>query len=239
MKTLYKLYKPREVNLIVILILALAMAMIGCKEEEEKKPTILVKIDKSLYPFLFDKGSLWIYTKVNFINDTIPVKHPETSVKKDSIISVRDTVNIILDTVNVESIEKDTLYVPDNVRYYEYYNIRYHNSFEDTIYNEQLLGYVISRGLNNGGFVLLSSKKQDDKSMNATIVSVTDEMKVENVTYKQVVKMKVDKDQFIKDNYFLYYVDKVGVIRKEKVVNDTIRETWNLKNHTIQLLKVQ
>jgi hypothetical protein len=200
-----------------VIVIALAILMTGCNKDEEKSE--LVKIDRTLYPFLFDQGTHWIYEKVNS--------------------DPTDTVTVIRDSINVESITRDTLYPAGEARSYEYYTIKYFSSLTDSVPDEQLIGYVISRGLNSGGFLLLSSKKKGDKSMNAEIVNVSEEMKVENVVYKQVVKMKVLKDQYINDNYFFYYVDRVGIIKKEKVVNDTIRETWNLKRYTTRMFKVQ
>lgn len=243
MKTSPLLYKP--VFKLLGVLLALALAISGCVKDPQDS-TILVKPDKSLLPFLFDKGSYWMYSMVPLKADTLKtVPKDSLSTPKDSIVYVRDSTNIIMDSVYVESIEKDTLYVTGNVRYYEYYRIKYHSSVRikhpasvtDVTYEDYLYGYVISRGLNKGGFLLLSSKKTGDKSMNAEISAVMEEMKMGNKTFKQVVKMKVLKDEYISDNYFLYFVDHVGIIRKEKVVKDTIRETWNLDHYKVSLLK--
>lgn len=247
MKTAVRLHNANLNILIVMLVFVLAMA--GCVKDQENS-TILEKPDNSLHPFLFNKGSYWIYTMVPLKADTIKtVPKDSLTAPKDSIIYVRDSINIVSDSTDVESIEKDTLYITGNVRYYEYYRIKYHSlvkdtikdhsSAKDTLYEEQLMGYVISRGLNNGGFMLLSSKKKGEKNMNAEIIDVMEEMKLGNRTYKQVVKMKVSKDQYISDSYFLYYVDNVGIIRKEKLVNDTIRETWNLNRYKVSLLKLE
>lgn len=235
MKTSAFLNKPGFKFLIMALILTMFLS--GCVKDQEDS-TILVKPDNSLHPFLFNKGSYWIYTMVPLRADTLKtVPKDSLTAPKDSIVYVRDSTNIMRDSVNVESIEKDTLYITGNIRYYEYYRIKYHSSLNDLTYEDYLYGYVISRGLNNGGFLLLSSKKTGDKSMNATIVEVKEEMKMEDKTYKQVVKMKVLKDEYISDNYFLYYADQVGIIRKEKVVKDTVRETWNLIHYKVSLLK--
>ncbi|MGE5316810.1 MAG: hypothetical protein ACM3ME_02355 [Chloroflexota bacterium] len=235
MKTSFLSSKPVIKLLIALLIITSVIS--GCVKDQADS-TILVKPDKALYPFLFDKGSYWIYTMIPLKADTIKTvpKNPLTP-PKDSIVYVRDTTHIVRDTVMVESIETDTLYITGNIRYYQYYRIKYHSSATNQVYEDDLYGYVISRGLNNGGFLLLSSKKKGDKSKNAEIIDVMEEMKMEDKTYKQVVKMKVLKDEYISDNYFLYYVDHVGIIRKEKIVNDTIKETWNLIRYKVSLLK--
>ena len=240
MTTLFRSLISGNFYMKAILVIAIAYTMIACEKEEQKYE--LVKIDDSLKPFLFDQGSYWVYTMYPIKADTIVVQKDSISAPKDSVIFVRDTVNVLNDSVFVESIAKDTINPVGMPRSYEIYDIKYHSSLKDSTYNEQLIGYVITKGQVNGGFVLLSSKKNGDKSLNAEIVNVSEEMKVENVTYKQVVKMKVVKDQFINDSYFLYYVDKIGVIRKEKLglnvlKKDSVIETWNLKHAHVQLLK--
>lgn len=217
MTTLFKLHSTGSTYLKRIVVIALAFTLTGCNKIEEVAE--LVEIDRTLHPYLFDKGTHWIYEKVN----TNPT----------------NTTPPIQDSVSVESITKDTLFPEGDARSYEYYTIKYFSSLHDSVPDEQLMGYVISRGLNKGGFVLLSSKKPTDKSKNAELIGVSEEMKVGNATFKQVVKMKVLKDQFISDDYFLYYADRVGVIRKEKLLKDSITETWNLKRYTTRMLKVQ
>jgi len=156
---------------------------------------------------------------------------------KDSIIATVDTV-AVKDTVRVESFEKDTLYPSGNVRYYEYYHIRYHSSYSNSSYEENLIGYVISRSTFDGGYLFLSNKKKSDKSLNAEIIGIIDEMKIGDKTFRQVTKMKILKDQYILDNYYLYYVNNIGLIKKEKEVNKTIVETWEISNYKINLFKV-
>lgn len=243
MTTLFRILISGNTFMKVIIVIALAFTMAGCEENEENKE--LVKIDPTLKPFLFDKGSYWVYTMYPIKADTIVIQKDSISAPKDSVIFVNDTINIIQDTVRVESIAKDTIYPAGIPRFYEIYDIKYFSSLNDSTYHEQLIGYVISKGQVDGGFVLLSSKKKGDKSLNAEIVSVSEEMKMGNVTYKQVVKMKVTKDKFIKDSYYLYYVDQKGVVRKEKLgmnaanKEDSVVERWDLKTSQIQLLKAE
>ncbi|HET6557934.1 MAG TPA: hypothetical protein VFG54_11510 [Prolixibacteraceae bacterium] len=243
MKTLFRLFTADNIYMKAIIVIVIALTMAGCEKDEEKYE--LVKIDPSLKPFLFDKGSYWIYTMYPIKADTIVIQKDSLSAPKDSIIFVNDSINVLRDSVSVESIAKDTIYPTGMPRYYEIYDIKYFSSLNDSIYNEQLIGYVITKGQVNGGFVLLSSKKKADKSLNAEIVNVSDEMTLNKVTYNQVVKMKVSKDKYIKDSYYLYYVDKIGVVRKEKLgmnaagKEDSVVERWDLKKSSIQLLKVE
>lgn len=239
MTTLFRILSSGTTFMKVALIIALAFTMAACEENENNE---LIKIDSTLKPFLFDKGSYWVYTMVPIKADTLVIQKDSLSTPKDSIIFVNDTTNVQRDTIRVESIAKDTIYPSGMTRTYEIYDIKYFSSLNDSTFNEQLIGYVITKGQVNGGFVLLSSKRNGDKSLNAEIVNVSEEMKVENVTYKQVVKMKVTKDKFINDSYFLYYVDRIGIIRKEKLglnvlKKDSVIETWNLKHADVRLLK--
>lgn len=223
MTTLFRLLFSSYTTMKVVLVIALALTIAACDKNEEKYE--LVKIDKTLYPFLFDKGTQWVYQKG----------------MRDSI----DSLTVIMDTIKVEAITKDTISPLGLFRSYEIYDIKYFSSLKDSTFNEQLIGYVITKGQVDGGFVLLSSKKKGDKSLNAEIVNVSDEMTVEDVTYKKVVKMKVSKDQFIKDSYYLYYVDQVGMIKKEKLglnaamKEDSIMESWTLIKSDIQLFKAE
>jgi len=192
-------------SLKIFSVLILFLSVLGCRKEEEKTIN-KYRISKSLYPFLFDKGSYWVYKNTN---------------------------SGILENLAVQSITKDIFAVLPNhpgqgiQSYNEYYTTKYSSSLTDS-YEEQFLGYVISRGFYHGGFVFLSSKTIGDKSLNAEITDLLDTLTIENRTFKQVVKMKIIGDQYISDDFNLYYADSVGVIKKEKTKNGTIIETWNL-----------
>jgi hypothetical protein len=202
-------------SLKVHIFLFLAISFLGCTKEEGKKIIPTYSISKSLYPYLFSQGSFWVYMKTNS-ND--------------------------LDYISVISISRDYFYVPPSTpgqgirAYEEFYTIRYSSSLTG-FYDEQLFGYVISRGLYNGGFVFLSGKTIGDKRMNAELTDVIDTLTVEHKMYKQVTKMKIKSDQYIVGNFNLYYADSVGIVRKEKTENDSITETWNLIEFNTALVK--
>jgi hypothetical protein len=202
----------------MLLILVFSIILTGCHKESENTDYFHRKISQSLHPFLFDKGSYWIYKKSN---SSIP------------------------DCTVVKSITKNTFIVgpmgpgQGDQGDEEYYNIQYKSFPANNVYNEQLLGYVISRGLYNGGCVFLSSKKIGDKGLNAEILDVLDSLTIENKTYKTVVKMKVNQDKYIDQNYQLYYVDSIGVIKKEIMNNGTVTETLNLVRFRTILLPVK
>lgn len=206
-----------KTRLLIMLLFSLIM-LTGCNKESEYKDYFHHKISQSLNPFLFDTGSYWVYKKSN---SDIP------------------------DSTVVKSITKNTFIVgpmgpgQGDQGDEEYYNIQYKSFPANNVYDEQLLGYVISRGLYHGGCVLLSSKKIGDKGLNAEILDVLDSLTIENKTYKTVVKMKVNQDQYIDQNYQLYYVDSIGVIKKEIMSNAIVTETWNLLSFRTKLLPVK
>jgi hypothetical protein len=204
-------------SLKVFIILILSISFLGCRKEVGKKIINTNRISKSLYPFVFDKGSYWIYKETN---------------------------SGILDNLVVQTITRDSFAVlptspGQGIQWYEeFYNIKYSSSLTGS-YDEQLLGYIISRGLYQGGYVFLSSKKIGDKSMNAELIDILDTLTIENKTYKGVVKMKILEDQYLTGNYNLYYVDSVGVIRKERTENEKITESWNLIEFKTDLFEVK
>jgi len=145
------------------------------------------------------------------------------------------------DSITAESIDKSFIYVP-HISPDEYYQINYHDVTDGFYYNDYLVGYIICRCLGPSGYpsgyLLLTSKKIGDKSEDAEIVDVLDSMLVENHLFKQVVKMKIISGNCITENYFLYYVDSIGMIKKERFENDSVLETWNITNYKINLLKL-
>jgi hypothetical protein len=204
----------------LLLIILFIIAVSSCKKDTEikTKPFNHSKLNSSLYPFLFDVGSYWIYrdTSSNQIDSTI-------------LANISKSTFLMSPSAPGEGPQGDV----------EYFNINYFSFLNNESYDEQLLGYVISRGLYNGGFTLLSSKKIGDKSLNAEIINVFDSLKIEGNTYKKVVKMKITKDSYIDNNYNFYYVDSIGVIRKETTINDSIIKTWNLLRCKINMFDYQ
>ena len=97
----------------------------------------------------------------------------------------------------------------------------------------------ISRGLINGGFTLLSSKMKGDKRLNAEITEILNSLKVEETTYYNVVKMKISKDNYIKNDCVFYYVDSIGIVKKEFMSNNKVTNTSNLLRYKTNLYKYQ
>jgi len=202
-----------------LFIISLVLGITSCKKDKvnESKTLTHGKISQDLYPYLFDANSYWVYKKIN---------------------------STTLDSINVKSIKRDTLEIGPIVPGQgpqgdeEIYRISYVSSLTNTSFEEQLLGSVITRGEFSGGMIYISSKKVGDESSTVKIINVFDTLTVETKKYKNVVKVKVTKDVFIDKNYFLYYVDSIGIVKKEILTNDNVSETWNLLRSNIKLLKV-
>jgi len=179
----------------------------ACKKAIEKQEEPATEISESLHPFLFENGSYWVY-KNNSSNS--------------------------LDSMIVTSISRDSFQIGPSVPgqgpsgYQEVYTINY-TTFPDLITSkEELLGYVITKGHTAGGYTLLSSKTKGDSSLNAKISDILDTLTIENQTYYNVVKMEISADRYIFNDYNYYYVDSIGVVKKEMIVDDSITDTWSL-----------
>ena len=198
----------------VVLIL-ITISLFSCSKDANFDTTshLVSSISSSLYPFLFKKGSYWVYENQNTGQ---------------------------LDSVVVNSVTKDTVSLSplgpgQGARgEEEYYNINYWSSVNGS-YDEQLVGYVISKGLVSGGYLYLSSHKIGDESLNAKLTAIYDTLTIEDNLYRNVVKMEDSKDLYLSTDMNLYYVDSVGLVKKEIISNDTIVETWNLIRYSVSL----
>jgi hypothetical protein len=70
---------------------------------------------------------------------------------------------------------------------------------------------------------------------NAQVSDIIDTLIVEGNPYLNVVKMKVNEDNYIQGNFYFYYADSIGIVRKEILVNDTVVNTWNLLRYNVVL----
>lgn len=204
----------------IILLLIIISVFSSCKKEDEttSNPYVYYKIKQSLHPFLFDYGSYWIY--------------------KDTITGNMDSISLISITKNNVSI-KPSVPRQGPQGEHEYFNIQYLSFPSNQIIEEQLMSDFISRGLINGGFTLLSSKMKGDKRLNAEITEILNSLKVEETTYYNVVKMKISKDYYINNDCFYYYVDSIGIIKKEITSNNKVVNTLNLLRYKTNLYKYQ
>lgn len=169
------------------------------------------KIDSLLHPMLFDTGSRWIYQE----------QFTGTS-----------------DTILLQHIEEDTLgpYAAGNGHTASEQVLRlFFSSTETGEYFEEYIADLISQGNVAGGYVYLACRQIGLVSRNARIADIHDSLVINGVVYRQVVEMEIADDNFIKKNMNRYYVDSVGLVMKEVLFNNTIKEVWALSGYAVKL----
>lgn len=200
----------------ILILIIISIFLVSCdKEEDNIGGNHHYLINEGLYPMLFDKGSYWIYKNTEANN---------------------------IDTIKLIGIEMDTI-GPINTgkgytSTYQVYNLNYSSNILGE-YQEQYVGYVISRGSREGGYVYLSSHQIGDSTMNAKITAIHNSMIINGITFKNVVELDIQKDSYQEYDMNLYYVDSIGLIKKEIKEDNIIQRIWELKEHSINYLEKQ
>jgi hypothetical protein len=189
----------------LLYFLLIPVFIISCNNKDEEEPILHYKICECMYPYIFDAGSYWVYESAN---------------------------TNILDSIVVGSLSEETYYIPHTTPgqgsngIIDYVLINYFSSAEG-IYSENVFADEISRGFLEGGFVFLSSDPGQGVQ-NAIVEGIVDSLLIENEVYRNVRVMKIFKDHYISEDCKFYYVDSVGVVRKEILTGDSVSFTWNL-----------
>ena len=110
---------------------------------------------------------------------------------------------------------------------------------ENGDYSNLYVGYAITLGSLYGGYLYLSSHTIGDSSVNAKIVDIYDSILVNSVPYKNVVKMDLKEDYYLKSNLNYYYADSVGIIKKEIKESGAILESWSLIKYSVTLVEMK
>ena len=201
---------------IYIIILSFIIFNISCNEPEETVESSDIDtsfISSDLKKHFYYINTVWIF---------------------ESDIGEKDTITLL-------RIEKDFLepmYMHGQLQlgYIENYKFHY-LSTRDGQYWDQYIGYVIVRnGIDwaNGEYIYLSSYQIGDSSDEAQIDTIFDSYNVSNTTYRNVIKMRIDNFDFeFGEDWYYYFVDSVGIIRKEKINDEPNNETWNLIERNI------
>ena len=198
---------------ILATILVVILLFSTCRKKDDATPyaPYHAKISSNLYPYLFDNGSYWIY---------------------------KDSLTNNLDSTIITGISKKSYFVspsgpgegsPGN---FEYFEIEYFSYPSNSTYSEEVIANMISRGLISGGFTYFSKKTIGDSLQNAKIENILDTLTVHGQLYHNVIKMRIQADSYISQNYNFYYVDSVGIIKKELRTGETITNTWNLLRYS-------
>lgn len=198
----------------LLILMTLLISWISChREEEYGGGNTLYLVAESLYPMLFDKGSYWIYKNLETNNiDTVVL------------------IEIQMDTIGPFNIGKGY------TKTEQVYNLNYSSKVLGE-YQEQYIGYVISMRPLGGGFVYLSSHQIGDFSNNAKITAIHDSLIIDGKTFKNIVELDIQKAPFIDHNMNRYYVDSIGLVKKEIKEGNIIQETWELMEYKINSFK--
>ena len=202
-------------QIIFVLLLFFSISFSCNKEEEITGGNYHYKISEPLYPMLFDKESYWIYKNIN-----------------SKIIDSISLSEIIMDTIGPFNTGKGFTST------YQVFDLKYLSRIFGE-YSEQYVGYIISRGSIYGGYIYLSSFRIGDASKNASITAIHDSLIINEIIYRNVVEMNIKKDLYIENDMHLFYVDSIGLIKKEiKEVNNT-QTTWEIVNYNIKYLELE
>ena len=201
---------------IIIAFMSLLLLFSACnKEDETTLNAIHRKISPDLQKYLFDSGSYWIYKDSS-----------TTSIDSTVVTSISKDIFLLMPTAPGQGVSGDE----------EYFTINYTSFPSNTNYSEEIVGSIISRGHAQGGVTYISSNNVGETIYNAQIEDVIDSLIVEGHPYHHVVKMRIQSDNFISANYNFYYVDSIGIIRKETRIGESIAESWNLVRYEVSIL---
>ena len=210
-----QVHRSVEMNIkqTILIFFIISLLISSCEKNEPFGGNDHYLLNESLYPLLFDVNSYWVY------------ENNETGTF-DSLYLVEN----IMDTMG-----------PTNVGHgysstYQVFNLKYASNINGE-YTEHYVGSVITKGSTDGGFLYFSSFWVGDSRRNATISSILDSLELNGNVYKDVVVMDVKKDLYINDDMNLYYVDSIGVIKKEIKEGNAIISTWGLTDYSIKYLK--
>ena len=207
---------------IYIIILSIFISNVSCNEPEENiEPEVIIEqtdihtlfISSNLKKHFYNVNTTWIYESNNGEIDSVSLHRKERE---------------ILDPVSMHG--------QVVVGYVENYKFHY-LSTKDGSYWDQYIGYVIVRNgieLAQGEYIYLSNYKIGASSNEAKIDTIYDSYNVLNNTYRNVVKMRIINFEFESgENWYYYFADSVGVIKKEKINDGLNTEIWNLIDRNI------
>ncbi|MCD4834700.1 MAG: hypothetical protein K8R31_12945 [Bacteroidales bacterium] len=199
-----------------IIIFSLLVSIVSCNEPEdivEKTDIDTLFVSSNLKKHFYDINTTWIFESNQGEKDTVTLLRTER-----------------------EILEPQSMHGEIQLGYVENYKFHY-LSTRDGLYWDQYIGYVIVRnGVDwaNGEYIYLSSYQIGDSSDEAEIDTIYDSYNVSDTTYRNVVRMRINNFEFeFGENWYYYFVDSVGIIRKEKLNDEPNNEIWNLIDRNI------
>jgi len=201
-------------RVLTVILLALTL-FFSCKKDKKTTTEHHGKININLHPFLFNDNSYWIY---------------------------KDSISGTIDSTIVTSIHRGSFSIAPNSSGQgpqgdeECFKISYKSFPNNNNFSEELFASSISRGNISGGVTYIATKSIGTRIQNASIEYIYDSLIVEGHTYFNVVKMRVQADAYISSNYNLYYVDSIGIIKKDLRIGEIVSNTWNLLRYNTNVI---
>ena len=213
-----------------LLLLVICLAFSACKQDkqpidEPQKPTVnnSCYIQKSLIPYDVKTNSYWVYT--NDLDpgiDSVSVQGSETGMM-----------------TLIPSTSKSTGYSG------EYYKINLKSSYYIKTYNNFLkCNEIVINGSAEWGTwgkegqpIYNVNSAVGTSSDGMEIISKLNTLNINGITFNNITKIKITAaNQRLKvfdNDTYLYYVDTVGLIKKEIVLGLNLIQTWSIKRWKI------
>ncbi len=193
----------------LLTILTVSVLFSSCQKKDEKPNFTHGKINPNLYSYIFDTGSYWIY---------------------------KDTITNSIDSTIVTSIIKDVYLYPvtgpgqGHPGDEEYFYISCLTYPANTVsYDVLMLSEIgTTAPLWYGPIKYISTKNIGSTFQNAKIENIIDSLSVEGEMYYNVIKMQSLPNLSSTITNYYYYVDNIGVIKKETLTGTILTGTWNL-----------
>ena len=200
-----------------IFLITVSLLILSCKKKDEPCSPYnhIAYVSETLYPFLFDSISQWSYKEINSnkIDNVVVTKFEYSS---DIWYAIGPGGNC-----------------PDGTLIYFYKIYFSSDEFGESMW---YVGFSeISLFLGYADVLYFTNFINGYQYHNATMEGTLDTLTVNGKLYKDVVKMKIEKDWSIEDDMILYWVDSIGIVRKEIKMNNTIVETWDLQSYDVNL----
>ncbi|MCB2195383.1 MAG: hypothetical protein KQH79_05965, partial [Bacteroidetes bacterium] len=140
------------------------------------------------------------------------------------------------DSVKFTRIEKEILdpiitHGQVNVGYLETYKFHYYSTKKGYYWDQYIGSVIVRNGIDwaNGEYIFLSDSRIGASSDEATIDTIYDSYIVSDRTYRNVVRMRIVNFEFESgEDWYYYFADSIGIIKKEKLVNEPNNKIWNL-----------
>jgi len=200
----------------LILLITMSLLVLSCKKEEPcSQYNRISNVSETLYPFLFDSISQWSYKEINSnkIDNVVVTKFEYSS---DIWYAIGPGGNC-----------------PDGTLIYFYKIYFSSDEFGESMW---YVGFhEISYLLHYSGVLYFTNFSNGYQYHNATMAGTLDTLTVNGNLYKNVVKMEIEKDWSTGDDMILYWVDSIGIVRKEIKKHKKFIETWDLQSYDVNL----